>query len=229
MMKVLLCTGGIGSGKSFVVRILQAMGCPAYDCDARARALYDEDPALLQGVVALAGRGVLGENGRLDRKALAARIFADSGLRDRIEALVHPAVIRDFMAWRDALSAPLAVLESAILLEHPQYRPLYDKVLVVSAPEEVRIARVQARDGVSREAVLQRMAAQWSEEKRRAAADFIIENDGEQALLPQLCKDASLLSAFATIVARPSHFVGPSRSSATGGHASKSNASLHKE
>ena len=228
-MKTLLCTGGIGSGKSFVVQILQAMGCPAYDCDARAKALYDEDPALLQAVVALAGADVLGADGRLDRKALAAKLFANSELRSRVEDLVHPAVIRDFTAWRDVQTAPLPVLESAILLEHPQYRPLYDKVLVVSAPEEVRIARVMARDGVSREAVLQRMASQWSEERRRAAADFIIENDGEQALLPQLCKDASLLSAFAASAARPSHFVGPSRSSATGGHASKSNASLHKE
>ena len=184
-MKVLLCTGGIGSGKSFVVGILQKMGCPAYDCDARAKALYDEDPALLQAVVALAGREVLAD-GRLDCKRLANRLFAEPELRAKIESLVHPAVIRDFTAWRDAQTAPLLLLESAILLEHPQYRPLYDAVLVVSAPEEVRIARVMARDGVSREAVLQRMASQWSEAQRRAAADFIIENDGEQPLLPQI-------------------------------------------
>lgn len=195
-MKVLLCTGGIGSGKSFVVSILQAMGCPAYDCDARAKALYDEDPALLQEVVALTGREVLTPEGRLDRKKLAARLFAEPELREKIEALVHPAVIRDFERWKaaqealalesSAQQAPFAVLESAILLEHPQYRPLYDKVLVVSAPEEVRIRRVMARDGVTREAVLQRMASQWSDEQRRAQADFIIENDGEQALLPQI-------------------------------------------
>ena len=185
-MEVLLCTGGIGSGKSFVVNILQAMGCPAYDCDARAKALYDEDPALLQEVARLAGREVLTAEGRLDRKKLAARLFAEPELKARIEALVHPAVIRDFKAWRDAQNAPLLVLESAILLEHPQYRPLYDKVLVVSAPEEVRIRRVMARDGVTREAVLQRMASQWSEAQRRAKADYIIENDGERPLLPQL-------------------------------------------
>ena len=187
-MKVLLCTGGIGSGKSFVVHILQTMGCPAYDCDERAKALYDEDPVLLQGVVALAGREVLTEEGGLDRRKLAARLFAEPALRKQIESLVHPAVIRDFTAWRDAQTAPVVLMESAILLEHPQYRPLYDKVLVVSAPEEVRIERVMARDGVTREAVLQRMKAQWSEERRRDAADFIIENDGEQPLLPQIDK-----------------------------------------
>ena len=195
-MKVLLCTGGIGSGKSFVVSILQAMGCPAYDCDARAKALYDEDPALLQEVAALAGREVLTPEGQLDRKRLATRLFAEPELREKIEALVHPAVIRDFERWKAAQEAlapespapkaPFAVLESAILLEHPQYRKLYDKVLVVSAPEEIRIQRVTTRDGVSREAVLQRMASQWSEEQRRASADFIIENDGEQPLLPQI-------------------------------------------
>ena len=196
-MEVLLCTGGIGSGKSFVVSILQAMGCPAYDCDARAKALYDEDSALLQAVAQLAGREVLTAEGRLDRKKLAARLFAEPELKAKIEALVHPEVIRDFTAWREAQTAPLLLLESAILLVHPQYRPLYDKVLVVSAPEEVRIRRVMARDGVTREAVLQRIASQWSEEQRREKADYIIENDGEQALLPQICKDASLLSAFA--------------------------------
>ena len=187
-MKVLLCTGGIGSGKSFVVHILQTMGCPAYDCDERAKALYDEDPVLLQGVVALAGREVLTSAGRMDRRKLAARLFAEPALRGQVEALVHPAVIRDFTAWRDAQTVPVVLMESAILLEHPQYRPLYDKVLVVSAPEEVRIERVMARDGVTREAVLQRMKAQWSEQQRRDAADYIIENDGEQPLLPQIDK-----------------------------------------
>ena len=214
-MKVLLCTGGIGSGKSFVVEILRAMGYPAYDCDARAKALYDEEPELLAGVVTLAGREVLSADGRLDRKALAARLFAEPTLRAKVEALVHPAVIRDFERWKAALPAQmasvvgaapisqtdapnaqqgsLAVLESAILLEHPQYRPLYDKVLVVSAPEDIRIARVIARDGASREAVLQRMASQWPEERRRSEADYIIENDGEQPLLPQLTRILSQL------------------------------------
>lgn len=187
-MKVLLCTGGIGSGKSFVVQILQTMGCPAYDCDARAKALYDEDPLLLQGVVALAGSDVLTDEGRLDRRKLAARLFAEPALRAQVESLVHPAVIRDFTTWRDVQTAPVVLMESAILLEHPQYRQLYDKVLVVSAPDEVRVERVMARDGATREAVLQRMAAQWSEQRRRDAADFIIENDGEQALLPQIDK-----------------------------------------
>ena len=185
-MKVLLCTGGIGSGKSFVVAVLRAIGAPSYDCDARAKALYDEDPQLLSGIVALTGVGILDGEGRLDRKALASRLFADSALRGGVEALVHPTVIRDFERWKAAQTAPLVVLESAILLEHPQYGNIYDKVLVVSAPEEVRIARVMARDGASREAVLQRMASQWSEDERRAKADFIIENDGEQPLLPQL-------------------------------------------
>lgn len=185
-MKVLLCTGGIGSGKSFVVAMLRAMGCPAYDCDARAKALYDEDPQLLAEVASLAGREVLGADGKLDRKALAARLFADPALRAQVEEKVHPAVIRDFSAWKARQSGPFVVLESAILLEHPQYRDIYDRVLLVSAPDEVRLARVMARDGAPREAVLQRMASQWSEAQRRAKADFILENDGEQPLLPQL-------------------------------------------
>lgn len=183
---VLLCTGGIGSGKSFVVRILQEMGLPAYDCDARAKALYDEDPQLLQEVASVAGASVIGEDGRLDRKALAGRIFADEALRREVEARVHPAVTRDFRAWLSRQEAPMVVLESAILLENPAFDALYDRVLVVTAPEALRVERVMARDGLSREAVLQRMQSQWSDERRMAHADWVVCNDGEQPLLPQL-------------------------------------------
>lgn len=184
--QVLLCTGGIGSGKSFVVRALRELGAPAYDCDQAARTLYDRDPELLAAVVRLTGPDVLDASGRLDRAALADRIFRDRDLLLQVEALVHPAVLRDFAAWRAARPEPVVVLESAILLEKPIPPETYDYVLVVTAPEAVRVARVVARDGVTEAQVRRRMAAQWSDAERVARADFVLENDDRQPLLPAL-------------------------------------------
>lgn len=184
--RVILCTGGIGSGKSCVVQALRTLGVPSYDCDRSAKELYDRDPQLLSEVVALAGPEVLDAEGRLDRAALSARIFADTRIRAGLEALVHPAVIRDFTRWKDAQEGPLVVIESAILLEKPQYASLYDCVVTVVAPEEVRIARVVARDGVTEDQVRRRMAAQWDDAARIAHADYVLENNDRQAMLPVL-------------------------------------------
>ena len=183
---VILCTGGIGSGKSVVVRTLNELGVPSYDCDRAAKELYDRDPELLADVVRLTDPGILDASGRLDRAALAERIFRDGDLLRKVEELVHPAVVRDFTAWLAARPEPVAVIESAILLEKPQFNQMYDYVLVVTAPEEVRIARVMARDGVSEAQVRRRMALQWSDGRRAACADFVLENDDRQAILPAL-------------------------------------------
>ncbi len=184
--RVILCTGGIGCGKSVVVRALRELGCPSYDCDRSAKELYDRDPELLSGVVRLAGPEVLDAGGRLDRAALAARIFADPALLEGVEALVHPAVLRDFALWRASRPEPLVVLESAILLDRPVPPGVFDFVLLVTAPEDVRIARVMARDGVSEAEVRRRMARQGNEAAWKGRADLIVENDDRQAMLPVL-------------------------------------------
>ena len=184
--RVILCTGGIGSGKSCVVRAFEVMGVPFYDCDAAAKDLYDRDPELLEEVVKLVGRGVIGEDGRLDRSALAGRIFADPALLASLESLVHPAVIRDFEKWKESREEPVVVIESAILLEKRLPGKVYDYVLAVTAPEDVRIRRVVLRDGTTEDRVRQRMAAQWSDAQRAACADFILENNDLQPMLPAI-------------------------------------------
>ena len=181
---VILCTGGIGSGKSVVVRLFRELGVPSYDCDRAAKELYDRDPQLLAEVVALCGEGVLDAEGRLDRAALARRIFGDAALLAALEDRVHPAVIRDFEQWKAQQESSLVVIESAILLEKPRFAGLMDYTVVVTAPEAVRIARVMARDGIGEARVRERMAAQGSDEARAAKADCILENDDRQALLP---------------------------------------------
>ena len=191
----LLVSGGIGSGKSFVIKTFNALGVPSYDADSRARGLYDSDPELLSSVVALAGDGIL-RDGKLDRRALASLIFTSPELKEGVEALVHPAVMRDFFRWRDSRTEPLVIMESAILPEHPELLEQMDYSLAVTAPLELRIRRVMERDGASREKVLERIACQWSDAKRLAVSDFTIVNDGVQALLPQIIEILDRIKAY---------------------------------
>lgn len=179
------CTGGIGSGKTYVVNAFKGLGVPGYDCDSRAKELYDEDPELLAEVARIAGDDVV-VDGRLDRKRLAGRIFSDREMLVKLESAVHPAVIRDFCRWLDAQNAKLVIFESAILLDKPYLRDIADYVLLVTAPRELRIERVMARDGLTREAVEKRMANQMSEEQRRNMADYILETNDRDAIIPQL-------------------------------------------
>ena len=179
------CTGGIGSGKTNVVRTFESLGIPGYDCDTRAKELYDEDAELLAEVARIAGDDVIVE-GRLDRSRLAARIFSDRDMLSALESVVHPAVIRDFSRWLQEQNTKLVIFESALLLDKPYLREIADFLLLVTAPREVRIARVMARDGLSREAVEGRMAHQMSDEQRSRMADYTIETNDRDAILPQL-------------------------------------------
>lgn len=193
-VKTLGCTGGIGSGKSYVSRIFARMGYPVYFSDDRAKLLYDTDPLLLQQMVKLLGEDILVE-GKLDRKIVAGKIFGNAELLGEVEKLVHPAVLRDFYSWKEQVCKALAqqgrcpsfvLFESAILLEKPLVKGCADKVVNVEAPYDLRIERVIARDGVTKEQVEARIAAQWSDVQRDALADFIIFADSRRALLPQI-------------------------------------------
>lgn len=180
--KVILCTGGIGSGKSFVVKAFSVMGIPSYDCDSAAKRLYDTDRALIARVAEIAGKDVAPE-GRIDRTALAKKIFADRDMLTRIEGVVHPAVIRDFENWKNASGSDVVLIESAIMLQKSIFDGLPDFVLMVTCPEEERIERVKVRDGLSRQEIISRMEAQKEYPGR---ADFIIETNDRQAIIPAI-------------------------------------------
>lgn len=192
--RTLGCTGGIGSGKSYVSNIFAQLGYPVYYSDDRAKLLYDTDSVLLQQMVELLGEDILSD-GKINRKVMASRIFGDVELLRKVESYVHPAVLRDFHNWKHEQEIECAqkgqkldfvIFESAILLESPLVASCADKVLVVSAPYELRIERVMARDGVARGQVEERIARQWSDAQREALADFIIFADSKRALLPQI-------------------------------------------
>ena len=179
-MKTILVTGGIGSGKSEVCRHLVSRGIPVYDSDERTKRLYDEVPGLAARVDAALGGGMLDAEGRLDRKALAAAIFSDQEALRRLEAIVHPEVLADFLRWRDTQNSEAVVMESAIAAGLPLFKGVFDCVILVDAPEEIRLERACSRDGASREAVLGRICAQHHDP---GLADAVVVNDSTLEVL----------------------------------------------
>lgn len=178
-------TGGIGSGKSVVSHLLELLGVPVYISDTETRVLMVGDEQIRSGLVSLLGEEVYGQDG-LNKPLLASYIFGDPAHAAEVSALVHPRVKEDFRRWVNTLPDKRAVgIESAILLE-AGFREEVDVVVMVYAPEEVRIARAMQRDTAPREAVVQRIRSQMDDEEKRAKADVVLVNDGVTPLLPQV-------------------------------------------
>lgn len=167
-------TGGIGSGKSTVARMFRERGVPVYIADEEAKRLMAEDRELQEAILAEFGRGAY-HNGVLQRQYLAERVFSDPEQLQKLNNLVHPRVARDFREWYRQQQAPYVIRESAILYESNSYQDC-KYVIVVSAPEDVRIARVLQRDHTTESAVRDRMAHQWPQEQKESRADFVIQN-----------------------------------------------------
>lgn len=183
-MKVVGITGGIGSGKTYVARLLSAnYSIPVYDSDSRARCLMLE-PELRRQVTALVGPDAYDGAGRLNKSAVAAFLFADAAHAEAIDAVVHPAVKADFRSWAARQTSALVLLESAILIE-AGFLDVVDSLVVVEAPLSLRIERAMARDGATRQQVLARISRQTSDDERRSHADLVVSNDG-RPIMPQL-------------------------------------------
>jgi dephospho-CoA kinase len=178
-MLVLGVTGGIGSGKSTVARALAERGARVLDADRIVRELYGGG-AIPERIAARFGARVRAADGSIDRAALAAAVFENPAARKDLEAIVHPGVRerveRQLAAWRAEGFGGIAVVDAALLVESSYAYPL-DALLVVVAPLEQRLARLRAR-GVPEEEAQRRMAAQAPDERKRARADFVVENDG---------------------------------------------------
>ena len=179
-MITVLVTGGIGSGKSEVCRRIASKGFPVYDSDARAKCLYDEVPGLVSRVDEALGGGLTDGEGRLDRRALAAAVFSDPDALRKLEAVVHPEVLKDFLRWRESSDADAVFMESAIAARSPLFADLFDCIILVDAPEQIRLERACKRDSARREAVLERIRAQRFD---GLGPDAVIVNDGSLELL----------------------------------------------
>ncbi len=184
-------TGNIGSGKSTVCRIFKSLQIPVFYADIEARMLYYDDD-IVKGVEALFGKSVF-TDGEVDTKKLAKVIFSDSKALEKINKLMHPAVLKRYEIWLEAHNqAPYTLHEAAVLFEH-NLQHHFHKTICVTAPAEIRLKRVLARDNTTEEEVKKRMEKQWPEEKKVALADYIIINDGNHFLIPQVMEIHSLL------------------------------------
>ena len=180
-------TGGIGSGKSLVCRIFALLGVSVYDADSHAKALMTTDGILVSQIKKEFGDLAYHRDGRLNREWLAPHVFADEEKLQRLNSLVHPRVAADYGKWLGAHSdEPYVLKEAALLFESGSYR-LLDKIVVVSAPEEVRKQRVLKRDPHRTvEQFRGIVEKQLPEAEKLQRADYLIVNDDEKSVIPQV-------------------------------------------
>lgn len=177
-------TGGIGSGKSIICRVLSELGYPVFHSDNVAKALLNNDLNVREEISDLVGNYIY-TNTEIDKKRLAEIIFKDETAREKINSIIHPRVRQKFEEFAKACRSELVFNEAAILFETDSYKN-FDATILVTAPEELRIERVMKRDGVSREQVLDRIKSQWKDEKKAELADYILVNDEKKPLLGQI-------------------------------------------
>jgi dephospho-CoA kinase len=192
-MKKIGITGGIGSGKSYVSRIIKSMGFPVYHSDESAKLLMESNPVIKEGLQLLFGESIY-EKGELNKNKLAELIFESPELREKVNALVHPIVRADFAQWASNQSKEIVFNEAAILFETGA-NTNFDASILVIAPEAIRIDRVMKRENCSRELVLKRIHSQWSDEQKSSLANFQIINDSVSPLLIQVEKVLEKISA----------------------------------
>ena len=183
MIKIGL-TGGIGSGKTMVAKIFETLGIPVYYADAAARRLMNTDKTLKAAILKNFGADSY-KNDELDRKYLASVVFNDKEKLDLLNSLTHPVTILDAGQWIDRQTAPYIIKEAALLFESGAAGHL-DYIIGVYAPEDTRIKRVIKRDNLPEEDVRKRISRQMDEEAKMKLCDFVIINNEEQLVMPQV-------------------------------------------
>lgn len=173
-MKIIGLTGGIGSGKTTVAKLFEALGVPVYDSDKEAKILMNTSKVLIKEIKGLLGEEAYKES-ELNRRYIAGKVFKDKKLLKKLNAIVHPAVRENFLQWVSEQNTSYVIQETALLYEN-NAASLYDAVILVTAPEELRVERVLHRDATSKEAVLARINNQLSDKEKIAKANFILEN-----------------------------------------------------
>jgi dephospho-CoA kinase len=183
MLKIGL-TGGIGSGKSTVAHIFEVLGIPVYYADAAAKKLMTENEPLKASIIKSFGTGAY-VGGNLDREYLAVRVFNDDKNIALLNSLVHPATIKDAAEWMKAQKTPYVVKEAALIFESESNKNL-DYVIGVRSPLALRIQRAMDRDNISADEVKARASKQMDEELKLQLCDYVIVNDEQQMLIPQV-------------------------------------------
>jgi dephospho-CoA kinase len=183
MLKIGL-TGGIGSGKSTVAKIFELLQVPVYYADEASRRLYHTDPELMAQIKKHFGEDMYSE-GQLNRNKMAEIVFNDPQKLELLNQLVHPPTLRDAQEWIMSQKAPYVIKEAALLFESGSAAGL-DFIIGVQAPVAVRLKRVMDRDKTTREEVLSRMNRQINEDIKMRLCDFIIRNNEQELVIPQV-------------------------------------------
>lgn len=184
MLKVGL-TGNIGSGKSLVSEMFLIYGVPVYKADQESKKFLGE-PFVKEQILRLFGEEVLSASGDIDREVLARRVFSDGEALAALNGILHPLVLDDFTSWCEAYAEKPYIIQEAAIIFESGIADLFDKIIHVSCPKEIAIERVMQRDGMNRDHVLQRMSFQMEDEQKAAQADFVIQNDGNKMIIPQV-------------------------------------------
>lgn len=180
-------TGGIGSGKTTICRVFEALSVPVFSADEVAKMIMLTDLNLVEAIKVQFGKEAYFANGELNRKFLSGIVFNDSEALQQLNELVHPAVIQAFDDWAVKQDGPYCLHEAAILFESGAYKSC-DYSILVYAPEDLRINRVKHRDGHSETEIRARMDKQMPESEKEKLADFVIINDESTAVIPQVLK-----------------------------------------
>jgi len=184
MIKVGL-TGNIGSGKTTIAHLFEIMGIPIYNADLRGRVISQHSDVINE-VVAVFGSTVITSEGLIDRKILADIVFKDAEKLKQLNGIIHPRVRVDFIDWCNAqIVTPYVIHESAILFESG-LNTMFEKTILVTAPDVLKLERVIRRDGVSKKDIINRIANQWPDSQKAILSDFIIVNDEETSLIEQV-------------------------------------------
>lgn len=177
-------TGGIGSGKSTVARIFEVLGIPVYYADEAAKKLMTENEELKIALINAFGKDAY-NNGNLNREYIAGQVFNDPEKLQFLNSLVHPATIKDALVWFQKQKAPYVIKEAALIFESGSNKDL-DYVIGVQSPVELRIKRAMIRDNISEEQVKARMNKQMNEEEKLRLCNYVIVNDEQQMVIPQV-------------------------------------------
>ncbi|MCA0397419.1 MAG: dephospho-CoA kinase [Bacteroidetes bacterium] len=183
-------TGGIGSGKSVVARVFENLGIPVYNADNTAKMLMETDVSLVEKITRLFGPAAYTDQ-RLNRSYIAAQVFNNQEKLDALNAIVHPAVIQYGEDWFARQHAPYAIKEAALFFETGTAGQM-DKMIGVSAPVALRIQRAMQRDQLSREQIKNRMDKQLDESIKMRLCDYVVVNDDQHLVLPQVLRLDSL-------------------------------------
>ena len=179
-------TGGIGSGKTTVCKVFELLGVPVYYADNEAKEILNSNLEVRSNVLKTFGDSVLSDDGKIDKKKLASFVFNNKENLEKLNSIVHPAVREHFENWLNQHSSQKYILkEAAILFESGSYK-LVDKIITVVAPLELKISRTMERDKITREQVEQRINNQISDDEKIKRSQFVIHNDEQQLLIPQI-------------------------------------------